>query len=1391
MKLKLLLGIGLGLWLASAGSIVADFVLVDSFEVQETGPLEGLRGWTSQGFDVVVEPGNQNNQVLTSIQAERWASLELNMGKNPLTTLFFRLRVEVNNDDPINPILNWGLGLSSSGEVPTNGMDLIDAQVRQNRDPDAYYFQRIQVRDGDNYLPLEDLIPQIWYGVWMLCDAEHDTYQIYMIGGRFTVPTRIQDFTGQFDFALPQDRHFLETMRFCILTGLDHQASFFVDDLYIDILGHNLSEPPHPPVLPRVSNVYPLDGTRYYAPAAGLGFTVSTTPTNSLPTNNILLSLDGVDVSADLDIRGTTTRRQATFSQLRSNQLYHAVITITDHAGLTTTVPFSFDTFSEGSIINIDAEHYNFQAGQHIDSPVLSDTPSTSNYLAQVAIEGVDYHTVSNDRYRIYRTNDGLGFLLSGDAPRAEYVAADIPEVDVGPCLTGEWMNYTRTFPTNSYQVYVRLGAITPNSTVAELDWVASSADTNDQPTLPLGVIRSSSSVSAFYGYWPLADAFGNPMVVSLGGVQTLRLTVLAGGFLANYLALIPHVSTNPQPPYVSRLIPVPGAVGVMPDTPIEVAIVDRDSRLLTNSVRLKLDARDVSSSLSITRQHNVTLLRYQSTAFLQPSSQHKVTLVYAGENAPLSPTTNAWWFTVVSNVVQIPAQYALPAGSGRISGFTERLVQAAAVPELPSTIARAEYQLAEALVFEGKAVSNEWRSLAYLPTVNLRVASSLASSSASSGFFSNDAAWITRTNHARNLAAEVVTYLALNRGCHRLGIYSESSYRLTTGTNPHHLGLVVGSQNGASPGGETIYNVLVLTNGVYPFRLVWEQPSGNGNLEWYELDPARNTRVLLNDLNASVAAFRYAANTTNPVTVIEQPSDQVHAVSQQATFAVQLSSSSSTPVGIFYQWQTNQNNIWGETAAEHTTLPLTLADNGLKFRCVITVPGYRNLFSDEAVLTVVDDTNAPTLVQATGHRLFNRVRVSFSEPLRRSSAEDVLNYTLSEGLSVLSAWLDDTGTNVYLTTSAQQPDTRYILAVSGVEDLVGWAVAPESRALFTSFVLANGYLAREIYRELPGSNVVDLTSEPRFQNVFPDEVSGLNRFEIPASGQTNYGQQVLGYLTPPESGNYVFRLAASDTAELWLSTDENLRHTALIARVEKPTESKQWTNDWHQTSGPITLIAGQHYYLEVLHKAASTNDHVELGWIIPSRSGLTNATEIIKGDYLSTFVNPDAAQISITQQPRSISVPLGKTATFTVAATGQSGFGTNSQFLLYQWQKNGLPISGALESSYTTPAVATNDNGSVFACLLTVPGRSIYSSNATLTVTEAIDLGPLFISRSSNHWVEVSWVSSQTNIVLESNLACATNNWIAAPETAVQDGATNRVAIPAVDNRFFRLRLP
>ena len=94
-----------------------------------------------------------------------------------------------------------------------------------------------------------------------------------------------------------------------------------------------------------------------------------------------------------------------------------------------------------------------------------------------------------------------------------------------------------------------------------------------------------------------------------------------------------------------------------------------------------------------------------------------------------------------------------------------------------------------------------------------------------------------------------------------------------------------------------------------------------------------------------------------------------------------------------------------------------------------------------------------------------------------------------------------------------------------------------------------NGVL-REVYYNIGGGTVADLTSAPNFPNN-PDDVTLESAFEAPSNIGDNYGQRMRALLLPPVTGNYVFWIAADDGSALFLSTGMGgITFTGIIAAI-------------------------------------------------------------------------------------------------------------------------------------------------------------------------------------------------------------------------------------------------
>lgn len=83
----------------------------------------------------------------------------------------------------------------------------------------------------------------------------------------------------------------------------------------------------------------------------------------------------------------------------------------------------------------------------------------------------------------------------------------------------------------------------------------------------------------------------------------------------------------------------------------------------------------------------------------------------------------------------------------------------------------------------------------------------------------------------------------------------------------------------------------------------------------------------------------------------------------------------------------------------------------------------------------------------------------------------------------------------------------------------------------------------------------------------------------------------------------------------------------------------------------------------------------------------------------------------TITSQPVNRTVSVGQSATFAVTAGGTPPF-------TYQWQRNGVDISGATGASYTRTNAQLGDSGARFRVNVANGAGNLFSNEATLTVT-------------------------------------------------------------------------
>lgn len=171
------------------------------------------------------------------------------------------------------------------------------------------------------------------------------------------------------------------------------------------------------------------------------------------------------------------------------------------------------------------------------------------------------------------------------------------------------------------------------------------------------------------------------------------------------------------------------------------------------------------------------------------------------------------------------------------------------------------------------------------------------------------------------------------------------------------------------------------------------------------------------------------------------------------------------------------------------------------------------------------------------------------------------------------------------------------------------------------------GALKAEYYTNLTGVTLADLTNQARFLASAPDVLAFTAQFESRTNWADNYGARLSGWLIPPVSGSYKFYLASDDQGALFLSSDADSAHKALIASEPQWNGYRQFTNGQNQASRSnppvnvstnIPLVAGRAYYIEALVKEGAGGDGLSVAWLPPGGTAVTNGSAPIPGQFLA-----------------------------------------------------------------------------------------------------------------------------------------------------------------------------
>jgi len=164
----------------------------------------------------------------------------------------------------------------------------------------------------------------------------------------------------------------------------------------------------------------------------------------------------------------------------------------------------------------------------------------------------------------------------------------------------------------------------------------------------------------------------------------------------------------------------------------------------------------------------------------------------------------------------------------------------------------------------------------------------------------------------------------------------------------------------------------------------------------------------------------------------------------------------------------------------------------------------------------------------------------------------------------------------------------------------------------FTTTLEGLGTVVMEIWEGITGSALTDLTGDASYPDN-PTRTEELTAFDTGDSAiGADYGGRIYGWLYVPVTGDYTFYFTSADEGELWLSTDDDPDNVQLLAH------ELVWGsyNTFSHIAGPISLVAGEKYYIMAVWKQGPDWEHCQAAWKGPG----IREREVINGSYLSPF---------------------------------------------------------------------------------------------------------------------------------------------------------------------------
>ena len=300
-----------------------------------------------------------------------------------------------------------------------------------------------------------------------------------------------------------------------------------------------------------------------------------------------------------------------------------------------------------------------------------------------------------------------------------------------------------------------------------------------------------------------------------------------------------------------------------------------QDLGLDVNEGTIQASWNGQSVQATASKSGGVTTVSYPYPTIPESNSTQAVGVTFQDNGSPAGTHSADFSYVISTQFTGIPAGFAASGVDTSKPGFVANVTQVSTgqseVESLHGNVtAEAERQLAgEFIDAFGQNYYNEADESAgfggpwTVPSVDVPGVINFDEGGAAAGNFDGDdlIPGIPGTFDSNDgIAAEFLTFLELSQGFHTLGVNSDDGFKVTSGPSlKDQLAVTLGFFDGGRGSADTLFNIVVQKDGIYPFRLLWYEGGGGANVEFFSVHEGEN--ILINDTSNpnAIKAYREA----------------------------------------------------------------------------------------------------------------------------------------------------------------------------------------------------------------------------------------------------------------------------------------------------------------------------------------------------------------------------------------------------------------------------------------------------------------------------------------------------------------------------------------------------